>query len=316
MLENTGKQTYKQQNSQAQNNFNSWTLGLRLDMPLGFRDSNALVRQAQLNLRKQYLYLLDSERKVVEFAADRYRAVPQSYELIKYRKGQRDALQNLVDLDEALLAEGAVKGDEFVTFIFNLAQSRRQLAAANAAYYAAIANYNVSLASLEFAKGTIQRYNNVTVADGPLPGHVAKKAADHFRAREVALKVREQPCDLPLAPLSQWQPTTGLPTALPAPHADGTGLPVGPAARPWEPAQPGAPTPMPLNPESLPPPRAPMPPAGGPAPGGQPNFTPIGTLTLPKRPTPAPEPAPAAGLPPVALPPVPTAPVGTPTPPR
>ena len=48
-----------------------------------------------------------------------------------------------------------------------------------------------SLAQLEFAKGTIQRYNNVAVADGPPPAYVGKKAADHFREREAAIKAWE-----------------------------------------------------------------------------------------------------------------------------
>ena len=36
------------------NQFNSWTIGLRMDMPIGFRDANAPVREAQMNLARSY----------------------------------------------------------------------------------------------------------------------------------------------------------------------------------------------------------------------------------------------------------------------
>ena len=35
-------------------------------MPLGFRDANALVRQAQLNLVRSYYQLRDAELKALE----------------------------------------------------------------------------------------------------------------------------------------------------------------------------------------------------------------------------------------------------------
>ena len=41
------------------NQFNSWTIGFRMDMPIGFRDANAAVREAQLNLAKDYYQLRD-----------------------------------------------------------------------------------------------------------------------------------------------------------------------------------------------------------------------------------------------------------------
>ena len=67
------------------------------------------------------------------------------------------------------------------------------LAAAVAAEFRAIADYNTALAVFEFAKGTVQQYNNVTIGEGPLPPWVHKKATDHIRERtEAALKLRER----------------------------------------------------------------------------------------------------------------------------
>ncbi|HET6575019.1 MAG TPA: TolC family protein [Fimbriiglobus sp.] len=293
------------------NNFNNWQLGLRLDMPLGFRDGNALVRQAQLNLYRSYFLLADQERKVIEILGAQYRQVLLTHGQIMIQRSRRTQLEKFVKLEAQFRQIGDQKFP-YETTILNLIQAQRDLAQATAQEFQAIADYNIALASLEYAKGTIQNYNNVTVADGPLPQHVEKKAADHFRATDAALKLREHPAGLPYGPLSQWQPGTGsAPGALPPPP----GTPVPPM--PWQPSQPGAPTPVPLQPET---PTAPPPggtPIASPNAGGpvsESPFRPIGTLTLPPSPrrtlpadaTPAPTPtAESGGSPTVALPPTP-----------
>ena len=219
--------------SLTDNRFNSWTLGLSLDIPLGFRDANALVRQAELNMRKSYFYLLDSERKTLEFLTDQYRQVVQAYELVQYRRAQREDLQEYIGLDRQVLEIGALNKDEYVGFISNLIQVQRDLANATASEFQAVAQYNIALAGLEFAKGTIQQYNNLTVADGPVPAWVEKKAVDHFKAREAALKLVEHPAELPLSALHQWSPMADLPGTDPAVIPPGATLPSGvPAALP------------------------------------------------------------------------------------
>ena len=49
--------------SLTDNKFNSWELGLRMDVPIGFRDAHAAVRAAQLNLKRSYYQLKDTEQK-------------------------------------------------------------------------------------------------------------------------------------------------------------------------------------------------------------------------------------------------------------
>jgi outer membrane protein TolC len=296
-----GNESVNALHSFISNQFNSWQLGLRLDMPLGFRDGNALVRQAQLNLYRTYWQLTDAERKTLEFLTEQYRQVVLNNKLIEYRRAQRVDNERFVELERQFRDIGDPKVP-YETTILNLIQAQRDLAAATAAEFQTIAQYNIALATLEFAKGTIQRYNNVTVADGPLPPHVGKRAADHFRAREAALKLREHPADLPLGPLSQYQPGADplAPAALPAPPG---GPPV---AKPWEAWQPGAPAPVPLQPETAPPPAklpAPAPNQGGTAgpPVGEAAFRPVGTLTLPPSPRRTLQPADALP-PPTAIP--------------
>ncbi len=245
--------------SLASNQFNSYQLGLRLDMPLGFRDANSLVRQAQLNLKRYALQVLDTERKVGFDVAQRYRQIEEASELIVSTREERISTAKRVENDVELYQKGVTgAGEAAASFVLNLLLAQQQLATATAAEYRAIADYNNALAALEHAKGTIQQYNNVSVADGPLPAHVQKKAADHFAATEAALKLREHPAELPFQPLHQYQPlpNSAMPLQLPT---TGTvpGVATPPQTRPWENYQPTAPAPMPLpmNPMTMPPPR-------------------------------------------------------------
>ena len=245
--------------SLASNQFNSYQLGLRLDMPLGFRDANSLVRQAQLNLKRYALQVLDTERKVGIDVAQRYRQIDESSELIVSTREERISTAKRVENDVELYQKGVTgAGEAAASFVLNLLLAQQQLATATAAEYRAIADYNNALAALEHSKGTIQQYNNVSVADGPLPAHVQKKAADHFAATEAALKLREHPADLPFQPLHQYQPLQNSAMPLePSPTGTVPGVATPPRTRTWENYQPTAPAPMPLpmTPMTMPPPR-------------------------------------------------------------
>ncbi len=181
----------------ADNRFNSWTLGVRLDIPLGFRDANATVRQAQLDLIRSYIQLRDTELKAIEYLALQDRRVIQSHQEIVTSRAEREALQQYVARIKIQERIDGKSGD----FLSNLTV-QQQLAAAIAAEARAVADYNIALASFEYAKGTIQQYNNVSIGEGPLPPWVSKRAADHIRERtEAALKLREQPAPAAGAPI-------------------------------------------------------------------------------------------------------------------
>jgi outer membrane protein TolC len=232
----------------AANQFNSWQIGLRADIPIGFRDANALVRKQQLDLRRAWVQLNDAERKSYEFLVDAYRQLEFAQERITVARTNKLALQEQVRLFEGRVRGGINTPGEFI----NLTQAQRDLAQRTADEFRAVADYNTALARVEFAKGTIQQYAGVTIAEGALPPHVQKKAADHFRARAAALKLREHPASSygllqsvdmskPIPPF----PSAGVPGGLPSqPIPGGTVIP--------GPALPIAPPPMPL----------PAPPAG------------------------------------------------------
>ena len=202
--------------SLADNRFNSWTLGFRFDMPLGFRDANALVRQAQLNLTKSYVQLRDVELKTVEFLISQYRRLIQTHVAITYARAEREELQKYV---YRIKLKEQIGGGPPPDFLSNLTV-QQQLAAAIASEARAIADYNTALAVFEYAKGTVQQYNAVAINEGPLPPWVQKRAADHIRERtEAALKLREAPIPAGGAPIGGHAvgPANGTNSALKLP---------------------------------------------------------------------------------------------------
>lgn len=317
--------------SLADNRFNSWTVGVRFDVPIGFRDANALVRQAQLNLTRSYIQLRDAELKAVDFLRSRYRRVIQTHRAITYRRAEREELQKFVYRIKVKERIGGPPSD----FLSNLTV-QQQLAAAIATEARAIADYNTALAEFEFAKGTIQPYNAVTINEGPLPPWVQKRAADHIRERtEAALKLREAPVPPggapigghPVGPAGGENSVLKLPPfaekreplpELPAKPMVPPVPPGGGAAGGFKPAGPGEPRPLPtFGAAGLP--------AGVPvrtAPAADP-FAPTDRVTLPPPPARPAGAAPALpsypGLPPAgstgdAF--VPEGPVALPAPPK
>lgn len=172
----------------ADNIFNSWTLGLRLDIPLGQREAHAFVRQARLNLSRSYWQLRDQEDKASRFLAFQYRNIEQYYAEIEAQRASREANARQLALRFQVFQAGAKGGTIDV-----LLEAQRNFADSLANEYTAIVNYNNALAGFHFAKGTILPYNSVQIAEGPLPQCVQVRAVENIRQREAALRLRDRP---------------------------------------------------------------------------------------------------------------------------
>jgi outer membrane protein TolC len=194
--------------SLTSDNFNDWSIGLTLQVPLGHRFEHAQVRQAELALAQAHISLQNEERKAVSFLTKAYRDIFNYYAQIQARRSERIAYAKQVEADIQLVKLGS-KTIEF------LLQAEQQFATALSQEYQAIANYNSALAIFEFAKGTIQQHDNVTISEGPLPQCAQVRAVEHERERTHALVLRERAQPVRQEPLSVEHGTAGLPD-LPA----------------------------------------------------------------------------------------------------
>jgi outer membrane protein TolC len=172
--------------SLSDNKFNSWTLGFRLDVPLGTRDAHAAVRTSRLNLARSFVVLKNQERKAEFDLGSIYQQVFSTYERIRIQRAQREALARQLD---GLVTRVKLGKDPLLVLL----DAQRNFAAALAAEHQAIGEYNTAIARYQHSKGTILPYNNITISEGPLPNCVSTRAADHFRMREEALELRQRP---------------------------------------------------------------------------------------------------------------------------
>ncbi|HXD89289.1 MAG TPA: TolC family protein [Urbifossiella sp.] len=195
------------------NQFNTWNVGLRLDVPIGFRDTNAQVRQATLLTTRNYIMLRDAEMKALEYLAFQYRNVILAHTVIGPLTERRKALQNFLYLFRIRIETGSYQPTEYLNYLTN----QQNLATAIQQEFKAIADYNSALAQFEWSKGTILRYNNIHLHEGPLPAAVAQRARDHEKARSAAIKLRERPAmnTAPQSPTHIVSPAVGTPVLPP-----------------------------------------------------------------------------------------------------
>ena len=251
----------------ASNHFNNWSMGLRLNVPIGFRVANANVRIAKLELARAYEILHDQELRVGRTLSQAYRRMFTSYEQIKVQRAQREAFGEQLRIRfQEFLAGRSAGGDGRRDTIDILLEAQRFWADALANEYDAIVKYNNALVNFEYGKGTLLQHNNVVIAEGALPGVAQVRAVEHQRERSKALVLREQ---ARAVPHDEFQPDAGqvglpalpkndvpslpalfekapaVPEALPAPEGSDTkpakpGVPAKPMVQPGLSLAPGA----------------------------------------------------------------------------
>jgi outer membrane protein TolC len=172
--------------SLAGDHFNDYSVGVVLNVPLGFRAQNAAVRAAKLTLARSYYQLRDEEYRATRFLRFAYDDLIEKYRTIEARRSQRRAYTEELESRFKLVIAGSKVPDPF------LLQAQRDWATALQQEYQAIVDYNNALSRFNFAKGTIMEYENIAVAEGPLPSCAFVKAVDNERRRADAIVCRER----------------------------------------------------------------------------------------------------------------------------
>jgi hypothetical protein len=186
---------------------NNFTLGLRMNVPLGFRAAHATVRAARLELQRSYLSLQTDENKAELFLGLAFRQILEFQQQIEIQQAALDAattqLQRLYDLFQ--LGRSKPYGADLILALENWANSVSGV-------YSAIVQYNNALATFEFAKGSILAHDSIYITEGPLPRCAQVRAVEHERQRTMAKVLKE--CGPAVQPASCTEP--GIPAMNPA----------------------------------------------------------------------------------------------------
>jgi outer membrane protein TolC len=144
----------------------SSSIALELEIPIGNRAARAIFRRVELQRLQsieQYQGLID---QVTAEVTTSLRDVNTSWEEIVQRRQARFAAQDSLLAIRERREAGEALTPEFVQLELD---AQERLARAAAEESAALANYNIAISRLERAKGTLLRYNNVVMAEEPLP---------------------------------------------------------------------------------------------------------------------------------------------------
>ena len=156
--------------------FQEWQVGMELNIPIGFRQGAAAVRNAELQLTRARAVLREAEHIVLHDAAnavaefDRTVVVTQTAgKRLDAARHQLNAVEAAYDADKAPL--------DFVL------EAQRRLAEAQSSYYQAMAEYAVAIKNVHFAKGTLLDYDGVVLAESAWPDKAYADAAERDRLR-------------------------------------------------------------------------------------------------------------------------------------
>jgi outer membrane protein TolC len=142
---------------------NEWQVGMELNMPIGFRQGYAGVRNAELALARDRAVLCDMERQVVHDVSNAVAEKTRSFQVVQTAYDRRtSALQQFTVLnDEAV--RGSARGRRLD---FNLLlDAERRLSDAETDYHRATVGYAVAVKNVYIETGSLMEYCNVHYAD-------------------------------------------------------------------------------------------------------------------------------------------------------
>ena len=180
-------------NDLARTPHHEWEVGVRLQYPIGFRGGHAETTRARLQLAQRLYFLKDQREKLVFSLQRSHQELVQYQEQYKVRIRQREvAALQLKARFEKFKAGGDLKQPG--SAIDLLLRAQRNWTDAMREEYQSLSNYRLAITDFERQKGTILRYANVTIADGPVPACVQPQASEYLRHRRKLLP-RKLPYD-------------------------------------------------------------------------------------------------------------------------
>lgn len=162
--------------------FQGWTVGAELSVPLGFRQGHTAVRHAELLLARERSLLHEQERQVIEGLIGALAEVDRAYTVAQTELNLFLAAQRQLQAIDA-----AYRAEEQSLFV--LLDAQRQLAAAQGDYYRARVEYALAVKNVHVEAGTLLDYDQVYLAEGPWPAKAYRDAAQRERLRGRPLRL-------------------------------------------------------------------------------------------------------------------------------
>ncbi len=168
-------------------NFQEFSFGLQFTPPrIGARKEMAGVRNGELALAREKARLEDMELNVSHLLTTAIQNLDYNYQVAQTHFNRWVATEQEVESLLAIVEGGKGESDKGGTAVDLLLNSQRRRANAQADFYRAVAEYNKSIANVQFRKGSLLEYNNVQLAEGPWPKKAYWDALGKARERDAS----------------------------------------------------------------------------------------------------------------------------------
>lgn len=147
----------------TQGNFIEYFIGVSLEVPLGNRRPKAALHRARLQYQQQVSTLKSAFERVILDVNLVVRALQTAYDQIAPSFEAAEAREREV---QSIVARAERKDINTLTTELN---ARQSLAGARRVMLGSMVNYNIAIADLERAKGTLLQFHNVIVPEEPMP---------------------------------------------------------------------------------------------------------------------------------------------------
>ena len=155
--------------------FQEWQFGLEVEMPVGYRQGYAGVRNAELQLKRARAILIEQEKHVVHGLTNAVAEVDRSYLVAQTSYNRRVAAKQHLDALETVYQDA--DENEKTRLLDLLLDAQRRLADAETTYYRGLLDYAMAIKNVHLQKGSLLDYNEVYLSEGPWPGKAHYDAA-------------------------------------------------------------------------------------------------------------------------------------------
>ena len=158
-------------------NYTGWTVGLSAYAPLGWRQEQAAVQNAQLQLTRARAILREQELELKYQLEDSFREISLAHQQMQSTLAAYQAAN-----EEVYAVQAAV--DVGKTTLDQLLQAQRRQSEAETGYHSSVVDYNLAIMMLHYRKGSLLEYNNVCLMEGSWPSKAYFDAKRRARERD------------------------------------------------------------------------------------------------------------------------------------
>ena len=148
----------------ATGDYQEWTLGVELTVPIGYRKAHAAVQHAELGLARERAIQREMQREIVSNLNGAFADVDRAYQAVQNTLNQYIAAKTYVDALETdrFVAGRNVQSDR-------LLDAQQRLVKAEIQFFRARAEYGIALKNIHYERGSLLDYKNLLVSGGGTP---------------------------------------------------------------------------------------------------------------------------------------------------